>query len=67
LNTCRLYPGPYLGDEGDFGWAFVSRSVLIEELSTLKEERQNSYIHSLKIDGVKVGPQVDFLLFQPEL
>ncbi len=43
------------------------RSVLFGEFSTVKEERQNTYMHSLKFDRVEVGSQIDLLLFQSEL
>jgi hypothetical protein len=40
---------------------------LIGEFSTMKEQGENTYSDSLKCNGVKVGPHVDFLLLQAEL
>jgi hypothetical protein len=61
----QLCHGPYPSDEGCCSQTNIS--VQFEVVSTLKEERQNSYMDSLEFDGLKVGPQVDFLLIQPEL
>ncbi len=50
-----------------FKFCIAFRSVLFGEVSTLKEELQNTYMHSLKLDRVEVGSQIDLLLLQSQL